>query len=115
MTWTNMRVMAMAFAVEGIVVVGMTILLISGGIDLSVGSVYALSGVTMAMVLRALEPSGALATLSLGLLVSLGVAWLETASAGAQSRRVPRTREGWVLLPSFLPVGVGGRLLGLPR
>ena len=43
LTWTNMRAMAMAFAVEGIVVVGMTILLISGGIDLSVGSVTALS------------------------------------------------------------------------
>ena len=43
MTWVNMRAMAMAFAVEGIVVVGMTILLISGGIDLSVGSVTALA------------------------------------------------------------------------
>ncbi len=30
LTWDNMRAMAMAFAVEGIVVVGMTILLISG-------------------------------------------------------------------------------------
>ena len=43
LTWNNMRAMAMAFAVEGIVVVGMTILLISGGIDLSVGSVTALA------------------------------------------------------------------------
>ena len=43
LTWDNMEAMAMAFAVEGIVVVGMTILLISGGIDLSVGSVTALS------------------------------------------------------------------------
>ncbi len=46
LTWTNMRAMSMAFAVEGIVVVGMCILLIAGGIDLSVGSV-----VTFAMVL----------------------------------------------------------------
>jgi len=46
LTWTNMRAMGMAFAVEGIVVVGMCILLIAGGIDLSVGSV-----VTFAMVL----------------------------------------------------------------
>ncbi len=46
LTWLNMRAMAMAFAVEGIVVVGMCILLIAGGIDLSVGSV-----VTFAMVL----------------------------------------------------------------
>ena len=33
--------MPMAFSIEGIVVVGMTILLIVGGIDLSVGSVVA--------------------------------------------------------------------------
>lgn len=46
LTWLNMRAMAMAFAVEGIVVVGMCILLIAGGIDLSVGSV-----VTFSMVL----------------------------------------------------------------
>ena len=43
LTLANIEAMAMAFAVEGIVVVGMTILLISGGIDLSVGSVTALS------------------------------------------------------------------------
>jgi ribose transport system permease protein len=43
LTWENMRAMTMAFAIEGIVVVGMTILLISGGIDLSVGSVVAFS------------------------------------------------------------------------
>lgn len=43
LTWVNIRAMTMAFAVEGIVVVGMTILLISGGIDLSVGSVTALA------------------------------------------------------------------------
>jgi ribose transport system permease protein len=57
MTWTNMRVMAMAFAVEGIVVVGMTILLISGGIDLSVGSVTALAMVIAGwLFLRGVDP-----------------------------------------------------------
>jgi ribose transport system permease protein len=43
LTWANMRAMSMAFAVDGLLVVGMTILLISGGIDLSVGSVTALA------------------------------------------------------------------------
>ena len=43
LTWVNIRAMVMVFAVEGIVVVGMTVLLISGGIDLSVGSVTALA------------------------------------------------------------------------
>ena len=53
LTWTNMRAMAMAFSVEGIVVVGMTILLISGGIDLSVGSVTALSMVVAGLLFLA--------------------------------------------------------------
>lgn len=43
LTVDNLRAMAMVFAIESIVVVGMTILLISGGIDLSVGSVTALA------------------------------------------------------------------------
>jgi ribose transport system permease protein len=38
-----------------------------------VGSVYALSGVAMAMVLRAVEPTGVAATVALGLVVSLAV------------------------------------------
>ncbi|MDP9929928.1 ABC transporter permease [Variovorax paradoxus] len=39
LTWDNIRAMLLSFSIEGIVVVGMTILLIVGGIDLSVGSV----------------------------------------------------------------------------
>ena len=46
LTLGNFRAMLMSFSVEGIVVVGMTILLIVGGIDLAVGSV-----VCFAMVL----------------------------------------------------------------
>lgn len=53
LTWVNMRAMAMAFAVEGIVVIGMTILLISGGIDLSVGSVTALAMVLAGLLFLA--------------------------------------------------------------
>jgi ribose transport system permease protein len=57
LTWTNMRAMTMAFAVEGIVVVGMTILLISGGIDLSVGSVTALAMVIAGLLfLEGVDP-----------------------------------------------------------
>jgi ribose transport system permease protein len=57
LTWVNMRAMAMAFAVEGIVVVGMTILLVSGGIDLSVGSVTALAMVIAGLLfLNGVDP-----------------------------------------------------------
>lgn len=57
LTWVNIRAMVMAFAVEGIVVVGMTILLISGGIDLSVGSVTALAMVVAGwLFLQGVDP-----------------------------------------------------------
>jgi ribose transport system permease protein len=57
LTVDNLRAMAMAFAVESIVVVGMTILLISGGIDLSVGSVTALAMVVAGwLFLNGIDP-----------------------------------------------------------
>jgi ribose transport system permease protein len=43
LTWGNMRAILLSFSIEGIVVIGMTMLLIVGGIDLSVGSVVCLS------------------------------------------------------------------------
>src|SRR3954470_21173955 len=56
-----------------IMAVGATIVIISGGIDLSVGSIYALAGVAMAMVLRGAAPGSAGATFLLGLTVAIGV------------------------------------------
>jgi len=42
-TWGNIRAILMSFSIEGIVVIAMTIMLIVGGFDLSVGSVMALT------------------------------------------------------------------------
>src|SRR5688572_26578236 len=56
-----------------IMAIGATVVIISGGIDLSVGSIYALSGVAMAIFLRAVGPMGATSSTLLGLLVCLGV------------------------------------------
>ncbi len=57
LTWENIRAMTMDFAVEGIVVVGMTILLISGGIELSVGSVVAFAMVIAGwLFLQGMDP-----------------------------------------------------------
>ncbi len=56
-----------------IMAVGATMVIVSGGIDLSVGSVYALAGVAMALVLRSLGPRPALATVSLGIAICLGI------------------------------------------
>ena len=56
-----------------IMAVGATIVIISGGIDLSVGSIYALAGVTMAMVLRSMGSSDSATTVLVGLAVAVGV------------------------------------------
>ena len=56
-----------------IMAVGATIVIISGGIDLSVGSIYALAGVAMAMGLRGLGASGGWTNVTTGLLICLGV------------------------------------------
>jgi len=63
-TLIQMATDASAFAIMG---VGATIVIIAGGIDLSVGAIYALSGVAMAMILRAAGPMAPTATVFLGL------------------------------------------------
>jgi ribose/xylose/arabinose/galactoside ABC-type transport system permease subunit len=56
-----------------VMAVGATIVIISSGIDLSVGSVYALAGVTMALTLRSAGPMGSASTVLLGLGLCVGV------------------------------------------
>jgi len=59
-----------------VMAVGATIVIISGGIDLSVGSIYALAGVTMAMVLRSSGSGGGAGPVLVGLVVCVGVGFL---------------------------------------
>lgn len=59
-----------------IMAIGATLVIISGGIDLSVGSIYALSGVTMGLLLRAAGPMDGGTTVVLGLVICLGVGLL---------------------------------------
>jgi ribose transport system permease protein len=72
-TLIQMATDASAFAIMG---VGATIVIISGGIDLSVGAIYALAGVVMAMVLRAAGPMGPAATVLVGFGTCVGVSLL---------------------------------------
>ena len=55
-----------------IMAIGATIVIISGGIDLSVGSIYALAGTTMAMLLRSNVP-GSGSTVLAGVAICAGV------------------------------------------
>src|SRR5256885_783414 len=59
-----------------IMAIGATIVIISGGIDLSVGSIYALAGVSMALALRALGPASQATTVFVGLVTAVGVGLL---------------------------------------
>jgi ribose transport system permease protein len=56
--------------------IGATMVIISGGIDLSVGSIYALAGVTMAMTLRSIGPMGDGATAWTALAICAGIGLL---------------------------------------
>lgn len=69
-TLIQMATDASAFAIMG---VGATLVIIAGGIDLSVGAIYALAGVMMAMVLRAVAPTDPTVTVLLGLGTCLAV------------------------------------------
>jgi ribose/xylose/arabinose/galactoside ABC-type transport system permease subunit len=72
-TLIQMATDASTFAIMG---VGATLVIIAGGIDLSVGAVYALAGVVMAMVLRALGPMAPVATVFVGLGTCMLVAFI---------------------------------------
>ena len=55
--WANIKVVLGSLSIDGIVVIGMTIILISGGIDLSVGSMLCLSMAIVAkLFLKGINP-----------------------------------------------------------
>jgi len=69
----NFRAMAVGLVPTGVIVVGMAILLVSGGFDLSVGSVLALASTVCALLMIAGAPilPAILATLLLGAFIGL--------------------------------------------
>jgi ribose transport system permease protein len=69
LTWTNLFNILDQNAAVGCIAVGGTLVFIAGGFDLSVGSIYAVAGVTAAMSAPHVGPGGALL---LGVLIGLG-------------------------------------------
>jgi ribose transport system permease protein len=69
----NIRAVLLGFAMEGIVVVGMSILLVSGGFDLSVGSNMALSGMAAAYFMSTGMPVPAAVLIGLGVSAVIGL------------------------------------------
>ena len=74
LNWTNFLAVSRGFAMEGMVVIGMTILLAGGMFDLSVGSTMALSGVVCAWVLN--QGLGIPTAIVAGLLVGVVVGFV---------------------------------------
>src|SRR5439155_18171026 len=76
----NLAQLAKDTSFVAIMAVGATFVIISGGIDLSVGAIYALASVLAAMVFRSFGPDGPQAATSpwisvpFGMLICLGVA-----------------------------------------
>ena len=65
LTWANLEAILLGLSVEGTIAVGMVILLVSGGLDLSVGSTLAFTGVVCGLALVAGTPPVIAITLSL--------------------------------------------------
>jgi len=123
-----------------IMAVGATVVIISGGIDLSVGAIYALSGVAGALLLRAAGPLPDTATVLLALaacagvglacgivngalvvglkvhpfIVTLGTMWvlrgIAFVATRAESILVPASLTGF----AKAPLGLGGGLYPVP-
>jgi ribose transport system permease protein len=136
-TLIQMGTDASTFAIMG---VGATLVIIAGGIDLSVGATYALAGVVMAMVLRALGPMGPVATVFVGLgtcmlvaflcglanglmvvglgvhsfIITLGTMWVLRGVAFVMSRAESILVPGALTAVAKAPLGLGASLSPVP-
>jgi ribose transport system permease protein len=72
-TPSNLLTVLVQFSVNAVLAIGITPVIITAGIDLSIGSILALSAVCMAVTMRAAPFGGGAADIALGVLVGLGV------------------------------------------
>lgn len=130
-TTPNMNAISLGFATSAIIVVGMTAALVSGGFDLSVGSVFAMGGVVAALALRADVPiplamvmgvgAGMLAGIITGLLITraginpfistLGMMGIARGAGYAITEGSPLAN----LPDGFFVFGQGRDILGIPN
>ncbi|MGE5592154.1 MAG: ABC transporter permease [Betaproteobacteria bacterium] len=69
LTYNNLFNLGRQTAINGLIAIGMTFVIISGGIDLSVGSVVAITSLVLSLMLRAHTPI----PLAVGLTILLGI------------------------------------------
>lgn len=71
-TAANLEVLANGFLFEAFIALGMTAVVITGGIDLSVGAVFPLSAIVAALLLRAEVPPAAAVAITLAVAAAIG-------------------------------------------
>lgn len=72
LTWQNLSIVAQQASVNAVLASGMTFVILTGGIDLSVGSILAASAVVALLVSKPLGNVGVIAALLTGLVIGLG-------------------------------------------
>ncbi len=104
---SNLRLIVQNASILAILGVGMTFVIITAGIDLSVGSILVFSGVVSAMVMRALGGDG-WGVASVGIVVAIvsGLVWGIVNGVLATKARVP---------PLIATLGTLGMALGLAQ
>ncbi|MFB9375350.1 ABC transporter permease [Kineococcus gynurae] len=105
--WTNWRQIVQNVSILGVLGIGMTFVIITSGIDLSIGSVLVFSGVVSAMVMRAMGAEG-WGTAVVGIVVSIlvGMAWGVLNGVLIAKAKVP---------PLIVTLGTLGAALGLAQ
>lgn len=79
----NLINVARQVSFEGLIAFGMTLVIVTGGIDLSVGSLVALTGVIAALVMRSAAGSSPAVAIALGLLCGIAAGAAIGATSGA--------------------------------
>jgi len=87
LTVNNFVNVALQIAIYGILAVGMTLVILTGGIDLSIGSIVALSGVVAAGVLEKMVQQAGLGML-LAIFVGIGIGMTSGGFAGLMITRL---------------------------
>ena len=72
LTWQNLSIVAQQASINAVLGAGMTFVILTGGIDLSVGSILAASAVVGLLVSQTLGDLGIVAALLTGLVIGLG-------------------------------------------
>lgn len=105
--WSNFRLIIQNASILAVLGVGMTFVIITAGIDLSIGSVLVFSGVVAAMAMRALGGEG-WGTAVVGILVAIasGVAWGTFNGVLIAKAKIP---------PLIVTLGTLGITLGLAQ